>query len=123
MLNLWTMISLLVIFTIGWLGYQTKSRSSTLQDSSTMLQFVDDQYITPQDHFSQEPQFWLYYGAGPGAIVKGWPSQGGIYRLEVSSRVEIEFLELDPFNSTLRPTKSDPEWQQKENKHCDLSER
>ncbi|KAJ5364664.1 uncharacterized protein N7496_010377 [Penicillium cataractarum] len=63
----------------------------------------------------------LYYGTRPGAIVQGWPSQGGIYTLQVSSRVEIDFLELDPFNSTLYPTNSDPEWQPKDNKHhCDL---
>lgn len=122
MLNMWTMISLLVTFTIGWLGYQTKSKSFTLQDPPTMLQEVNSRHITPQDCFPREPQFWLYYGTGSGTIVKGWPSRGGIYTLEVSSRVEIDFLELDPFNSTPRPTNSDPEWQQKENKHCDLSE-
>lgn len=87
-----------------------------------MLQDISSQYIVPQDCFAREPQFWLYYGPGPGAMVSGWPSQGGMYTLEVSSRVEIDFLELDPFNSTLRPTDSDPEWRQKENKHCDLSE-
>ncbi|KAE8553809.1 hypothetical protein EYB25_002347 [Talaromyces marneffei] len=117
------MISLLVTFTIGWLGYQTKSKGLTLQDSPTMLKEVDGRHITPQGYFPREPQFWLYYGLGPGATVQGWPSQGGIYTLEVSSRVEIDFLELDPFNNTLRPTNSDPEWREKENKHCDLMRR
>ncbi|KAJ5974087.1 hypothetical protein N7481_011297 [Penicillium waksmanii] len=85
-----------------------------------MFQDITSQHIVPQDCFAREPQFWLHYGTGPSTIVSGWPSQGGMYTLQVSSRVEIDFLELDPFNSTLRPTDSDPEWQQKENKHCDL---
>lgn len=87
-----------------------------------MLKEVNSRHITPQDYFPREPPFRLYYGTGPGAIVKGWPSQGGIYRLKVSSRVEIDFLELDPFNNILRPNNSDPDWRQKENRHCDLCE-
>jgi hypothetical protein len=97
MLNLWTMIPLLITFIIGWLAYQTKSKSLTLQDPPTMLQDVDDRHITPQDCFSREPQFWLSYGSGPGSTVRGWPSQGGFFTLKVFSRVEIDFLELDPF--------------------------
>ncbi|KAF9251868.1 hypothetical protein DTO013E5_1109 [Penicillium roqueforti] len=84
-----------------------------------LLQEVSSEWTTPQDRFLGEPQFWIYYSSGPGVTVKGWPSQGGIYTLDVSSRVEIEFLELDPFNNTRRPTNSDPNWQQKENAHCD----
>ncbi|KAJ5904309.1 hypothetical protein N7504_006692 [Penicillium tannophilum] len=84
-----------------------------------LLQEVSSDWTTPQDRFRGEPQFWTYYSSGPGVTVKGWPSQGGIYTLDVSSRVEIEFLALDPFNNTRRPTNSDPNWQQKENAHCD----
>jgi hypothetical protein len=87
------MISLLVTFTIGWLGYQIKSKGLTLQEPPTMLKEVESRHITPQGYFPQEPQYWLYYGTGPGATVKGWPSQGGIYTLQVSSRVEIDFLD------------------------------
>lgn len=130
MLNWWTVIPLLISVTVGWLGYQTKPESSAPQIPPTMpqdvlqelLQEVSSENITPQVCFPRQPQFWAYYSSGPGMTVQGWPSQGGIYTLHVSSRVEIEFLELDPFNNTRRPTNSDPEWQQKENAHCDRSE-
>ncbi|KAJ6112187.1 hypothetical protein N7523_008248 [Penicillium sp. IBT 18751x] len=88
-----------------------------------VLQEVSSDHTTPQNCFPRQPQFWAYYASGPGTTIKGWPSQGGIYTLDVSSRVEIEFLELDPFNNTRRPTNSDPEWQQKENAHCDRMRR
>lgn len=74
-----------------------------------MLKEVDYGRITPQNYFTREPQFWAYYGSGPGVAVTGWPSQGGIYKLEVCSRVELEFLELDLFSNTLPPSISDPE--------------
>lgn len=86
-----------------------------------MLHELNYHRITPQDHFLCKPQFWAYYGSGPGVTVTGWPSQGGIYKLEVCSRVELEFLGLDLYNNTLRPSESDPEWQNKENAHCDRS--
>lgn len=57
-----------------------------------MLKEVDYDCITPQNHFTREPQFWANYGSGPGFAVTWWPSQGGIYKLEVCSRVELEFV-------------------------------
>jgi hypothetical protein len=129
-LNMWTIVLslLLVAPTIAWLAYQIKSGYQTQQEVYTPqypdlpLRDVYSRHITPQDYFPRVLQYWSYYAAGPGVAVQGWPSHGGIYTLEVSSRVEIDFLELDPFNKTPRPTKSDPEWRQKEDKHCDLSE-
>lgn len=82
---------------------------------------IEDQAIVPEDCFPQEPQFWAYYAAGLGMTVTGWSSQGGIYTLDVSSQVEIEFLQLDHFKHTRRPTNSDTDWQQNENAHCDRS--
>jgi len=134
MLNWWTAIPLLISVIVGWLCYPTKPGSSApqilptlpedmLQDMlQELLQELSSEHTTPHDCFTRQPQFWAYYSSGPGMTVRGWPSQGGIYTLDVSSRVEIEFLELDPFNNTRRPANSDPEWQQKENAHCDRSE-
>ncbi|KAJ5888354.1 hypothetical protein N7495_008395 [Penicillium taxi] len=89
---------------------------------------VDIQYemnfdhVTPQCRFSKSPQYWVYYHR-LGARVRGWPSQGGLYELDIPSRVEPEFLQLDLFNNMLRPSPSDPEWQAKENAHCDRMRR
>ena len=82
---------------------------------------MDGNYIFPQDYFPPQPEYWSKYGPGPGVTVMGWPSQGGFYWLRVCSRVEIEFLELDPFNNTLRPPISDLEWRNKKNAHCNRS--
>ena len=79
-----------------------------------MQMVIEYDWICPQNCFSDEPQFWAYYGIGPGVIITGWPSIGGFYQLEVCSRVELEFLGLDPFDNILRPSISDPEWQSKE---------
>ncbi|KAJ5605717.1 hypothetical protein N7510_008498 [Penicillium lagena] len=95
----------------------------TRMERPDMLTRMDYDHITPQNHFTDEPQFWARYGSGPGVAVTGWPSQGGIYTLQVCSRVELEFLELDLFNNTLRPSASNPEWQNKENAHCDRMRR
>lgn len=121
MVDLRTVITLLVPSLICWLGYSAYLHFSDSQERPTMLKEMDHDRITSQTHFTRESQFWVYYGSGPSVAVTGWPSQGGIYKLEVCSRVELEFLELDLFNNTLRPSISDPEWQNKENAHCDRS--
>lgn len=45
---------------------------------------------------------------GPGAVLFGWPSKGGVYVLESCFGVELEFLGLDRFQATLRPSFSNP---------------
>lgn len=106
---------------IARLKYLAYSHHLDTQEQLTMLKEVNNGHITPQNHFTRDPQYWVYYGSEPGVLVTGWPSQGGIYTLEVCSRVELEFLELDLFNNLLRPSISDPEWQNEENAHCDRS--
>lgn len=125
-LNWWAVIPLIIA---GWLGFRLKLENPTTQfpptgpqdDLPERLQVVGSDWTTPQDCFQRDPQFWLSYGSGPGVVVTGWPSQGGVYILDASSRVEIEFMHLDPFSNTRRPTNSDPEWERKENAHCDRS--
>ncbi|KAJ6096928.1 hypothetical protein N7486_007674 [Penicillium sp. IBT 16267x] len=70
-----------------------------------------------------EGRFWLAYGSGPGVMVFGYPSKGGVYVLRNCFGVELDFLGLDRFNNTERPSKLDPDWQAKEDAHCDRMRR
>lgn len=65
--------------------------------------------------------YWVAYASGPGVTVFGFPSRGGAYVLRHCLGVELDFLGLDRFNHTPRPSKSDPDWQAKEDAHCDRS--
>jgi hypothetical protein len=69
-----------------------------------------------------EGRFWVAYGSGPGVNVFGYPSKGGVYVLRNCFGVELDFLGLDRFNDTERPSKLDPDWQAKEDAHCDQSQ-
>ncbi|GLB01628.1 hypothetical protein AtubIFM57258_000037 [Aspergillus tubingensis] len=70
-------------------------------------------------HTEPEPRFWAEYGLGPGVAVYGFPSRGGFYVLRECVGVELDFLGIDRFGNTERPSKSDPDWQAKEEAHCD----
>ncbi|RHZ44748.1 hypothetical protein CDV55_100713 [Aspergillus turcosus] len=70
-----------------------------------------------------EGRFWVSYGSGPGVMVLGYPSKGGVYILRSCFNVELDFLGLDRFNNTERPSKSDPDWQAKEEAHCNRMRR
>ncbi|RDK45500.1 hypothetical protein M752DRAFT_333330 [Aspergillus phoenicis ATCC 13157] len=70
-----------------------------------------------------ERRFWASPGSGPGITVYGFPSKGGLYVLHNCLGVELDFLGLDRFGSTERPSKSDPDWQAKEESHCDRMRR
>ncbi|OJJ73305.1 hypothetical protein ASPBRDRAFT_121978 [Aspergillus brasiliensis CBS 101740] len=74
-------------------------------------------------HTEPEPRFWVQYASGPGAAVRGFPSKGGFYVLRQCVGVELDFLGLDRFKNTERPSKSDPDWQAKEEAHCDRMRR
>jgi hypothetical protein len=69
-----------------------------------------------------EGRVWVGYGSGPGVKVFGYPSKGGVYVLDNCFGVELDFLGLDRFNNTERPSKLDPDWQAKEDAHCDRSQ-
>ncbi|GCB28263.1 hypothetical protein AAWM_11148 [Aspergillus awamori] len=70
-----------------------------------------------------EQRFWASHGSGPGVTVYGFPSKGGLYVLHNCLGVELDFLGLDRFRTTERPSKSDPNWQAKEEAHCDRMRR
>ncbi|UKZ55207.1 hypothetical protein TrVGV298_009025 [Trichoderma virens] len=48
------------------------------------------------------------FARGPGGFVRGWPSKGGFYVLGPCFGVELEFLGLDRFHNTPRPSISNP---------------
>ncbi|ETS03816.1 hypothetical protein M419DRAFT_57789, partial [Trichoderma reesei RUT C-30] len=59
------------------------------------------------------------FALGPGGFVRGWPSKGGLYVLDRVFGVELEYLGLDRFNNTPRPSISDPDASaEEEEMHC-----
>lgn len=49
-----------------------------------------------------EPELRTTFGSRPGAVVRGWPSTGGLYVFVATSGVELDFLGVDRFDSTPR---------------------
>lgn len=83
-----------------------------------------DSALEMTDHHCHDPTEnmpWASYGSGPGAMVNGFPSTGGLYVLFPCFGIELDFLGLDRFNETPRPSKSYPDWMAKEDAHCDRS--
>lgn len=69
----------------------------------------------------EEPldQFRVEFLRGPGVQVTGWPAKGGVYILERCLGVELDFLGLDRFHNTPRP--SGPDAAAEEEAHCNKS--
>lgn len=65
--------------------------------------------------------YWVGHVLGPGVTVLEFPSKGGIYVLRNCLGVELDFLRHDRFQDSQRPPKSDPDYQAKEDTHCDDS--
>ncbi|KAL7802069.1 hypothetical protein V8C44DRAFT_345971 [Trichoderma aethiopicum] len=67
----------------------------------------------------RHPELRAEFALGPGGFVRGWPSKGGIYVLSHVFGVELEFLGLDRFNNTARPSIPDPAAaSEEEEAHC-----
>ncbi|ETS03818.1 hypothetical protein M419DRAFT_74787 [Trichoderma reesei RUT C-30] len=67
---------------------------------------------------TQENRTRVSIGAGPGALVQGWPSKGGVYMLEDCVGIELDFLKLDRFRKTPQPDPSGPDAAAEEEAHC-----
>lgn len=74
------------------------------------------------DDNDDDVSYWVAHSSGPGVTVLGFPSKGGVYILRDCLGVELDFLQLDRFKHTPRPSKSDPDYEAKEDAHCDESE-
>jgi hypothetical protein len=81
-------------------------------------------WATKEDSAGPLPssRFRVEFASGPGVTVLGWPSKGGIYVLSPCFGVELDFLELDRFHNTERPSKSNADSKSDEEAHCDRSE-
>ncbi|GFF32844.1 hypothetical protein IFM46972_03696 [Aspergillus udagawae] len=100
--------------------FQTTIQARTqtqAQEQQPEIERIDCVQHEPED------RFWVAYGSGPGVKVLGYPSKGGIYVLRDCFGVELDFLGLDRFNDTERPSTLDPDWQAKEDAHCDRMRR
>lgn len=69
----------------------------------------------------QRDQFRVSFGSGPGVLVTGWPSKGGVYILEECFAIELDFLKLDRFHNTPQPSPSGPAAAAEEEAHCNRS--
>lgn len=76
-----------------------------------------------RNYDGRHPELRAEFALGPGGFVRGWPSKGGIYVLSHVFGVELEFLGLDRFNNTARPSISDPAAAaEEEEAHCNKNE-
>jgi hypothetical protein len=80
----------------------SKFNTSELDDSGAMspLSHAGACELSDNPLDPSEPQLRTTFGRKPGAIVRGWPSTGGLYVFVGSSVVELDFLGVDRFNST-----------------------
>ncbi|KAL6859304.1 hypothetical protein J3F83DRAFT_749680 [Trichoderma novae-zelandiae] len=75
------------------------------------------EYLPRYDRW--RPELRVEFARGPGGFVRGWPSKGGLYALGPCLGVELEFLGLDRFHNTPRPSISDPTAAaEEEETHC-----
>ncbi|KAK1449961.1 hypothetical protein CMEL01_07297 [Colletotrichum melonis] len=66
-----------------------------------------------KDAITPEQKYRTSFGIRSGTAVRGWPSHGGIFFLDDCVGVDLEFLQLDRFEPTLRS-----EDQAEEDAHC-----
>ncbi|KAJ6014733.1 hypothetical protein N7540_009324 [Penicillium herquei] len=114
-----------VIFLACWQFLPHQLQTTIQARTQTLAQEQQPQMVRIDcaQHDDPEGRFWLSYGSGPELLVFGYPSKGGVYILHTCFGVELDFLGLDRFNNTERPSKLDPNWQAKEDAHCDRMRR
>ncbi|KAJ9149719.1 hypothetical protein NKR19_g5519 [Coniochaeta hoffmannii] len=66
----------------------------------------------------QETPFRAEFSMGPGVVVFGFPQKGGLYELARCFSPELDFLGLDRFRPTPRPSITDAESRAEEEAHC-----
>jgi hypothetical protein len=92
----------------------------TAQGAMTNSPLISSEESSPE--LPPSIDFRVSFGSGPGTEVTGWPSKGGIYILTSCLGVELDFLELDRFRDTERPSTSDADSRSDEEAHCNRSE-
>ncbi|PTB65188.1 hypothetical protein BBK36DRAFT_1204443 [Trichoderma citrinoviride] len=97
---------------VGFLFYQSRTSMSTIENQQDSVI-----YAPPRFDETKEKRSRVSIGASPGALVKGWPSKGGIYILEDCFGIELDFLKLDRFHSQPSPSGPDAAAEEEE-AHC-----
>ncbi|KAK1241804.1 hypothetical protein MKX07_007627 [Trichoderma sp. CBMAI-0711] len=106
------------LVTLGFLFHQSKPSISAIEEREDGYM---DEYMQLQADMCgnmHENRSRVSIGAGPGAVVQGWPSKGGVYILEDCFGIELDFLKLDRFHSTPQPYPSGPDAATEEEAHC-----
>ncbi|KAL6876787.1 hypothetical protein J3F83DRAFT_727094 [Trichoderma novae-zelandiae] len=99
---------------VGFFFYQSKTLISTTKHPHDLVI-----YINPPSYAQmEEERFRVRFSAGPGSTVRGWPTKGGVYLLEGCLGIELDFLKLDRFHDTPRPSPSTPDAAAEEEAHC-----
>jgi hypothetical protein len=108
------------LVTLNFIYYRSKASMSNAekqQDSDNAIDVME----RPLLEKIEEKDYRVGFGAGPGVLVTGWPSKGGIYILEDCFAIELDFLGLDKFHDTPQPALSDINTAAEEEAHCDRS--
>lgn len=85
------------LVTLGFLFHQSKTLMSTIKEREDPAL---TQVHAPMCDNTEEERFRVRFGAGPGGLVQGWPSKGGVYILDNCFGLELDFLKLDRFHSS-----------------------
>ncbi|PTB81729.1 hypothetical protein M440DRAFT_1444353 [Trichoderma longibrachiatum ATCC 18648] len=110
------------LITLGFLFRQSRTSMPTiefeeLQDDEPEYDYMVQMQAAYCDK-KEEERTRVSFGAGPGALVKGWPAKGGIYLLDDCFGIDLDFLKLDRFQETLQPSQSGPDAAAEEEAHC-----
>lgn len=113
------------LITLGFLFRQSRTSMPTiefeeLQDDEPEYDYMVQMQAAYCDK-KEEERTRVSFGAGPGALVKGWPAKGGIYLLDDCFGIDLDFLKLDRFQETLQPSQSGPDAAAEEEAHCNRS--
>lgn len=111
-----------VSFTRSLFGIARPSSNSVGATPAADMAGLEDRPRTQQGLFlssgdATSKQYRVSYGAGVGAIVRGWPAKGGFYELYPCLTVELDFLGLDRFQEVERPV-STGDSKEDEEAHC-----
>ena len=93
--------------------------SMTVVDPLLYTNWEQEGFVRPASQGFYE--FRAYFGSKPGVTVQGWPKKGGFYILDSCLGLELDFLGLDRFNSTKRPSPCENGTLADEEEHCNKS--
>lgn len=90
------------------------------KDLPDALKVPDDYMPVSCPPIAEPSRHRCKFSSGSGVTVRGWPSTGGVYILACTG-VDLDFLGIDRYHDTERPSESDPDAKSNEEEHCNRS--